>query len=49
MTDPAVLAEAKKRNWDIDVLNGEDLEAVAKEVMVQPPEVIERVRKILGN
>jgi tripartite-type tricarboxylate transporter receptor subunit TctC len=49
MSDPALLAEAKKRNWDIDVLNGEELEAVAKEVMVQPPEVIERVRKILGN
>jgi len=49
MTDPALLAEAKKRNWDIDLLNGEELEALAKEIMVQPPEVIERVRKILGN
>jgi tripartite-type tricarboxylate transporter receptor subunit TctC len=49
MSDPALLAEAKKRNWDIDLLNGEELEALAKEIMVQPPEVIERVRKILGN
>jgi tripartite-type tricarboxylate transporter receptor subunit TctC len=49
MTDAALLAEAKKRNWDIDLLNGEELEALAKEIMVQPPEVIERVRKILGN
>jgi tripartite-type tricarboxylate transporter receptor subunit TctC len=49
MNDPALLAEAKKRNWDIDLLNGEELDALAKEIMVQPPEVIEGVRKILGN
>jgi len=49
MNDPALLAEAKKRSWDIDVLNGEELETGAIEIMVQPPDVIERVRKILGN
>ena len=49
MNDPELLAGAKKREWDIDLLGGEQLEAVAKEIMVQPPEVIERVRKILGN
>jgi tripartite-type tricarboxylate transporter receptor subunit TctC len=49
MNDPALLAEAKKRNWDIDLLNGEELEALAKEIMIQPPDVVERVRKILGN
>ncbi len=49
MTDPALLAEAKKRNWDIDLLHGEALEAMAKEIMQQPPEVIERVKKILGS
>ena len=49
MNDPDLLAGAKKREWDIDLLGGEELEAVAKEIMVQPPEVVERVRKILGN
>jgi tripartite-type tricarboxylate transporter receptor subunit TctC len=49
MSDPTLLAEAKKRNWDIDLLNGEELETVAKEIMVQPPEVIERVKKLLGS
>jgi tripartite-type tricarboxylate transporter receptor subunit TctC len=49
MNDPALLAEAKKRNWDIDLLNGEELETMAKEIMQQPPDVIERVKKILGN
>jgi tripartite-type tricarboxylate transporter receptor subunit TctC len=47
MNDPALLADAKKRKWDIDVLSGEELEAIAKEVIVQPPEVIARVKKVL--
>lgn len=49
MSDPELLAEAKKRQWDLDVTQGEDLESLAKEIMVQPPEVIERVKKIVGN
>ena len=49
MSDPALLADAKKRGWDIDPLNGEDLEAVAKDILVQPPEVIARVKKLLEN
>ena len=49
MSDPALLADAKKRGWDIDVLNGEELEAVAKDILVQPPEVIARVKKLLEN
>jgi tripartite-type tricarboxylate transporter receptor subunit TctC len=49
MNDPGLLADAKKRKWDIDLLNGADLEAIAKEVIVQPPEIIERVKKILAE
>ncbi len=49
MTDPDLLADAKKRNWDIDLTTGDELEKLAKEIMVQPPEVIERVKKLLGN
>ena len=49
MNDAALLADAKKRGWDLDLLTGEELEAVAKEIMVQPPEVIDRVKKVLGN
>ena len=49
MKDEALLAEAKKKQWDLDPMNGEELEKLAKEIMVQPPEVIERVRKILAN
>ena len=49
MKDEALLAEAKKKKWDLDPLSGEELEALAREIMVQPPEVIERVKKVLGN
>lgn len=49
MSDPELLAEAKKRNWDPDHQRGEELEALAREVTNQPPEVIERLKKLLGN
>ncbi|HEV8725484.1 MAG TPA: tripartite tricarboxylate transporter substrate-binding protein [Candidatus Binatia bacterium] len=49
MNDEALLAEAKKKKWDLDPMGGEELEKLAKEIMVQPPEVIERVKKIQGN
>jgi tripartite-type tricarboxylate transporter receptor subunit TctC len=49
MSDEALVAEANKKKWDLDPMNGQELEALAKEIMVQPPEVIERVRKILAN
>ena len=44
-----LLADAKKRGWDIEPLGGEDLEKIAKEIMVQPAEVIERVKKMLAS
>jgi tripartite-type tricarboxylate transporter receptor subunit TctC len=49
MSDPALLADAEKRKWDLDPTPGEELEITAKEVMVQPPEVIERMKKLLEN
>lgn len=49
MNDEALLAEAKKKKWDLDPRSGEELEALAREIMVQPPEVIERVKKVLEN
>ena len=49
VSDAELLAEAKQRGWDIDPLSGEELEAVAKEIMVQPSEVIERMKKLLGK
>lgn len=49
MNDEALLTEARKKKWDLDPLSGEGLETLAKEIMVQPPEVIERVNKVLGK
>ncbi len=48
MKDPELLAEAKKGKMDMDPSTGEELEALTKEVMGQPPEVIERAKKIVG-
>ncbi len=49
LTDPALLAQAEKFNMEIEPTGGEELEALAKEVMTQPPEVIERMKKLLGK
>ena len=49
LIDPELSAEAKKRAWEIEPVTGEELEAIAKKVMAQPADVIERMKRILGN
>ncbi len=49
VNDPALLEEAKKARMDVEYTSGEDLEALAKEVLNQPAEVIDAAKKILGN
>lgn len=49
MADPALLADAQKRRWDLDPLSGDALEIIAKDVIVQPPEVVGRMKKLLEN
>jgi tripartite-type tricarboxylate transporter receptor subunit TctC len=49
MTDPAFLADIKRRNLEVEPSTGEELEKLAKEVMAQPPEVIERMQKLFGK
>ncbi len=44
--DPELLAEAKKLRIDVTPARGEQLQATAKEVMTQPPEVIEQIKKL---
>jgi tripartite-type tricarboxylate transporter receptor subunit TctC len=44
--DPELLAEAKKLRIEVTPRRGEELQAVAKEVMSQPPEVIEQIKKL---
>jgi len=49
INDPALRAEAERRRLDIDPARGEDLQALAKEVMSTPPEIVERVKKLIGK
>ena len=49
LNDPDVLAEAKKGRMDVDPTSGEELENLVKEIFDSPPEVLERVKKILGS
>lgn len=49
MVDPEFLAEVKKREWEANGLSAEELETLAKEVTVQPPEVIARMKKLLAQ
>jgi hypothetical protein len=49
VNDPGLLAEAEKRRLEMDPGTGEELESLGKEVMTVSPEIIERMRKLLGN
>lgn len=49
MKDPKFLAEIEKRKYALAPGTGEELEATVKEAMVQPPEIIERLKKVLGQ
>ena len=37
------------RSWVVDAISGEELAKLAKEVVTQPPDVVERMMKLLGN
>jgi hypothetical protein len=49
VTDAAFIDDAKKRNLELVHATGEALERSAKEVVTQPPEVIDRVKKLMGK
>ncbi|MFQ5851318.1 MAG: Bug family tripartite tricarboxylate transporter substrate binding protein [Candidatus Binatia bacterium] len=49
LKDPQLLAEAKKGKMDVDPTPGKEVQALVNRVMNQPPEVVERVKKIMGR
>jgi hypothetical protein len=49
MTGVASLEDAKKKWLDLDPVSGEELESLGKEIMAQSPDVIERMKKLLGT
>ena len=49
LKDPDFLAEAKKNGWELRGVSGEELQALAKEVIDQPPEVVEWLKRLLAK
>jgi hypothetical protein len=49
LRDSDVLAAAKKRGWPVGPVAGEELQSLAKEVTTQPPEVIQGLKRVLGE
>jgi tripartite-type tricarboxylate transporter receptor subunit TctC len=47
VADPEVKAAAEKQELELDPTEGEALETIAKEVVTQPPDVIESMKKLL--
>jgi len=49
LKDPEFIAAVKKRRYDLEPVSWEEMQSLAREVTTQPPDVIERVKKILAN
>lgn len=49
LNSPELLAEAKQKNMEVELITGEELATLAKEVVVQPPEVITQMKKLMGE
>ncbi len=49
MSDPELLAEAERRGWEPEPVSGDKLEALAREVIAQPADVVARINVVLGK
>jgi len=49
IADAELLAEATQRGWEVNPTRGEELQALSREVMAQPREIIERMKWVLGR
>ena len=49
LRDPGLIEEAKKGQMDLEYSAGEDLQAQIREIMGQPREVVELVKKVLAD
>ena len=49
MSDPAFLADVKARKLVADPDDGEELERLAKEIVAQPRDIVERMKKLLSE
>ena len=49
LKDPEFLKDAEKANLEIDLVTGEEVENVLRTAAASPPEVIDRVKSLLGR
>jgi tripartite-type tricarboxylate transporter receptor subunit TctC len=49
MKEPEFVEEVRKRRYDLAPVSAEEMLSMAREAVNQPPDVVERVRKILEN
>jgi len=49
LKSPELLAEAKQKNTEVELISGEELATLAKEVVIQPPEIIAQMKKLMGE
>jgi tripartite-type tricarboxylate transporter receptor subunit TctC len=49
MKDPGFVTQADKSQLILQPSSGEELQALAKRIMDQPPEVVQKVKKILNE
>jgi tripartite-type tricarboxylate transporter receptor subunit TctC len=49
VSDPQLLNEAKKKRLELDPVHGEELQVLANEIVAQPPEVVDRLKKLFGT
>lgn len=49
LTNSDLVAEAKKQGLEPELIPGEEIEGLAREVMTQPPEIIAAMKKVMGG
>ena len=49
LNDGEFLGEARKREWEVEYTSGQELEAIAKQSVNQPKDVVDRLRKTLRD
>ena len=49
ITSPELIADAKKQGLEPELIHGDEMEALAKEVLNQPAEVIGLMKKVMGE
>ena len=49
MNDPGIFGRGEEEKLDVDPTSGEEVQALVKDVMNQPKDVIERLNTLMGK